>query len=501
LKAKEGEDVEEFKRARRKKDDEDGPRERPMFKMLKMRKALEGPSMTTREIMRSKLEDVHTFQQFGLEPLVEEALLKDILGDLATISPTPIQKLAIPALLGKDPALNKKKLFQNSKFESYLLAAETGSGKTLAYLLPILDYLKKQEAIVKAEEERKKAEQANNRLFGDIEPPEVDDKNGKPKAVVIVPTSELVNQVGAVAKKLSYIAKFRSALVSRDVSGKVIRNRLFSQPLDLLVCTPALLQIFCEEDKGFLQNCTHIAVDEADSLFDRSFAPITNTIIDAAPNLKQLVLCSATIPRSLDNRLRTAFPEIHRIVTPNVHAVPRRVQLSIVDSDAEPYRGNKPLACADVLHNISKDGSEAGFVKKAIVFVNERETTKLLCDYLRSKGIDAVELERDTPDRASSKVLEFFTGPKTPIDESLEKKNQMKVLVTTDIASRGIDTKHVKNVLLFDVPHTTIDFIHRLGRAGRMGRRGRAIIFTDKKTDKAWVKEIKTSMHMGSSLC
>lgn len=471
---------------------------KPSFKHMKMAQSLAPVSWTQRTNTEAEIEPWSSFNDFDLLPSVKEAVSSEVLKDLTTIQPTAVQRLVIPALLGMGLKA-RQKIVSESRFESFLIAAETGSGKTLAYIIPMIDYLKREEEILlkytplKEEEEvAKRLEKDQHELFN-LEIPTVEntDVNGKPRAVILVPTSELVNQVGAVIKAMSHVAKLRSALISRDFSGRVIRNRLFFSPIDILVSTPHLLSSLAENDPRILSNCSHIIVDEADSLFDRSFSQITSAIISRAEGLKRLILCSATIPKSLDRSLRKLYPDMRRLVTPHLHAIPRRVQLSIIDTDADPYRGNKLLACADTLHKLAKDETEEGFVKKIIVFVNERETTGEVASYLRFKGFDTASLERDTSDRKEASVLDYFTGPKTAVGPEVKAMDRMAVLVTTDIASRGVDTKTVKNVVLYDVPFSTIDFIHRLGRTGRMGRRGQAVILVDKNTNKAWVKDIK----------
>lgn len=473
---------------------------KPSFKHMKMAQSLSPVSWAQRTSTEAKIEPWSSFNDFDLLPSVKEAVSNKVLKDLTTIQPTAVQRLAIPALIGMGLKARQKTVSEG-RFESFLIAAETGSGKTLAYIIPVIDYLKREEKVLleyKSKEEEipnslaKRLEKEQRELF-DLEIPTVEntDINGKPRAVVLVPTSELVNQVGAVIKAMSHVAKLRSALISRDFSGRVIRNRLFFSPIDILVSTPHLLSSLAENDPRILSNCSHIIVDEADSLFDRSFSPITSAIISRAEGLKRLILCSATIPKSLDRSLRKLYPDMQRLVTPHLHAIPRRVQLSIVDTDADPYRGNKLLACADTLHKLAKDETEEGFVKKIIVFVNERETTGEVASYLRFRGFDTASLERDTSDRKDASVLDYFTGPKTAVGPEVKAMDRMAVLVTTDIASRGVDTKTVKNVVLYDVPFSTIDFIHRLGRTGRMGRRGQAVILVDKNTNKAWVKDIK----------
>ncbi|KAJ4340932.1 RNA helicase, partial [Ascochyta clinopodiicola] len=418
--------------------------------------------------------------------------------------------------------------------EAFLLAAETGSGKTLAYLLPTLDAIKRQEAEEKEDEEA--AAEAvvvdpttkRNDMF-DVPEPSVNKAvdPARPRAIILVPSAELVAQVGAVAKSLSHTIKFRAAPISAKMSATVIRNRLFNEHgVDVVISTPPLLASIAESNPNILARVTHLICDEADSLFDRSFKPSTTEILDrATPSLKQLILCSATIPKYLDKYLLDKFPDMHRLVTPNLHAIPRRVQLGVVDVNKDPYRGNKMLACADSIWQIGKstaefdpdEGKESVNVKRILVFVNEREDTEAVADYLCKKGIDALAFHRDTDPVRQAKTLASFTDgsispsfgqkkllegeedaqPSTTTTRTLP---NTKVIVTTDLGSRGIDTVSVRHVILYDVPHTTIDFIHRLGRTGRMGRRGRGIVLLGAGDRADVVREVKDAMFRGEAL-
>ncbi|KAK0646563.1 P-loop containing nucleoside triphosphate hydrolase protein [Cercophora newfieldiana] len=314
------------------------------------------------------------------------------------------------------------------------------------------------------------------------------------------------------------MVKFKARPISANLDPLKIRNNLYN-PLgvDLIIATPHLLASIAESDPYILSRVTHLVIDEADSLLDRSFAPETTAIVDRAmPTLRQLVLCSATIPKRLDNYLAERFPNITRITTPNLHAIPRRVQLGVIDVSRDPYRNNKNLACADAIYSIAKDSSRHDVapgevdVKRIMVFVNERETTKEVADYLISKGIDAVALHRDSPELRQSEMLSTFTTSepmrvaKTLYEEAAvpgrRRLPNTKVIVATDLASRGIDTLAVRHVVLYDVPHTSIDFIHRLGRAGRMGRRGRGVVLLGKGDRRDVVAEVKESMFMGQAL-
>jgi len=517
------------------------------FKALKMQRSLSPVSYGHRAAVKGQISEIETFDEFPLLPIVRDSIATQALPGLEDVSPTPVQRLAIPALLGSDGKVGRKRVAddRDGAMEQFLLAAETGSGKTLAYLLPTLDAVKRAEAVdanieahnQKLEEERKKQNEF------ELEAPTLSNQphptTGRPRAIILLPTSELVTQVGNLTKTLSHAIKFRSALISSVYSGRVIRNRLFSPSgIDVLISTPHLLASIAESDPNILSRVTHLIIDEADSLLDRSFSPMTSAIIDrATPSLKQLILCSATIPRSLDSYLQQRSPDMRRLVTPNLHAIPRRVQLGVVDVEKEPYRGNKNLACADTIWSIGKTAAEHAIshgevdkdrveVKRILVFVNEREKTSEVTEYLISKGVDAVALSRDTPESRQSEILSAFTSnasetasiatTASPASTASDAPNYVpanrtaapsrrvlpntKVLVTTDLGSRGIDTLAVRHVILYDVPHSTIDFIHRLGRTGRMGRRGRGIVLVGKGDRRDVVREVREGMFKGQAL-
>jgi ATP-dependent RNA helicase MRH4 len=529
----------EIKRSSHNKE-EQKPKGRSEYKALRMQQALGHIGYGKRNAIKEKISEIHSFDNFGLLPVIHESIGPQALryeGE-GSISPTPIQRLAIPALLGEKQKKRRSKDDVGSDVDSFLLAAETGSGKTLAYLLPVIDALKRAEA-AEAEstaqereiqkQERQLQEEKRQQALWELESPKRTEPHptaARPRAIILLPTAELVDQVGAVAKLLSHTVKFRASLISSSYSGVVVRNRLFSpNGIDMLISTPHLLASITENEPNVLSRVTHLVIDEADSLLDKSFIPSTTAVLDRSmPSLKQLILCSATIPLRLDKYLRRQFPNIRRLATPNLHAIPRRVQLGVVDVERDPYRGNKDLACADTIWTIGKGTAEyaddfAGSgqkhkteTKRILVFVNEREKTTELAKYLQSTGIDAVPLSRDTSVRQQTDILApFMTGAEPEEHDSKTPKKptrlparrilpNTKVLVVTDLASRGIDTTAVRHVILYDVPHTTIDFIHRLGRTGRMGRRGRGIVLVGRNDRKDVVKEVREGMFRGQAL-
>lgn len=495
-----------------------------------MHRVLAGVSYEARMATKDKIKSVLNFGQFDLLPAIKEAVLEDLFKGKDDIKPTPVQKLAIPAILEQTLGANKRSRTKAPSKErrEFLLAAETGSGKTLGYLLPALHAMKLAE---ESDEELKayRARVAQEKILR--ADPKYKGKSmmepspyaARPRILILVPTAELVDQVAAVAKKLSYIVKFRTEPLSANFDAKVIERRIYNPiGVDMIISTPHLLASVAETDPNILSRVSHLIIDEADSLLDRSFSPTTISIMDPCmPSLESLIFCSATIPRRLDHYLEGRFPNMKRITTPNLHAIPRRVQLGVIDASKDPYRNNKNLACADAIWSIGRDASaHEGTVpgeidiKRILVFVNEREKSQEVADYLVSKGIDAVALHRDTHENRQSEMLAMFTTaePMRKQYEDIDRTNpakltkgkraleNTKVIVATDLASRGIDTLGVRHVVLYDVPHTTIDFIHRLGRAGRMGRRGRGIVIMGKDDRRDIVAEVKESMFMGQAL-
>ena len=508
------------KKGRSNKDDKN-------FKALKMQRALATIGYGTRSNIKNRMQEVESFDQFDLLPVVKKAIEEEVLKGMVDIKPTPIQRLAIPALLGQDARAVKTRNKKDAPGgrEEFLLAAETGSGKTLAYLVPAINALKVAEAEdtdLKAYNERlavEKERRGDAPLDKWIEQFEPHPNTARPRVVVLVPTAELVDQVTAVAKSIAHVVKVKVRPLSAGYDVMKIQRNLYGPfGLDMIVSTPHLLATIADSDPNILSRVSHLVVDEADSLLDRSFSEDTTRIVDRTmPSLKQLILCSATIPRRLDTYLDAQFPDMRRITTPNLHAIPRRVQLGVIDVTKDPYRHNKMIACADAIWTIGKGSAKDGLQEKGdvditriMVFVNERETTQQVADFLKTKGVNAIALHRDTPEQRQSEMLASFTDshPKKAVAGEANKAAvpgrrslpNVQVIVATDLASRGIDTLAVRHVVLYDVPHTTIDFIHRLGRAGRMGRRGRGIVLVGKDDRKDVVAEVKRSMFMGQAL-
>lgn len=398
------------------------------------------------------------FEGLRLSSEVSEAIATGALQTLEYVTPSTIQRISIPAIVGMSNLKGPK---------SFLIAAETGSGKTLAYVAPILQHLKLEEK-----------NDAGTR------------KVGSPRCVILLPSTELVKQVGAVVKAMSYNVKVSSSVLLPEYSFRRSKNQVLKSPLDVLVTMPHQLQSLLSEGLLTLEQTRHLIIDEADTLLDTSFSDTVPSLISGAKHLKSLIFCSATIPRSMDSYLRKNYPDIERLVSPKIHSIPRRISTKFVDVEKE-FKGNKNIATHQILRDLSQDDSEPGKVKKVILFVNKRESIAEVTEYLQSKGLAALPFSRDIENREKN-IAQFLTASDITEDDP----DSMKVLVTTDLGSRGVDTTPVKNVIIYDTPHSTIDLLHRIGRTGRAGRRGNAFILMSKKRGEAWIKDVK---HMSIS--
>lgn len=414
---------------------------------------------------KSLTKGVDGFQSLRLSPTITDAISTGALQSLEYATPTTIQSLAIPAIIKK----------VNSGLRSFLIAAETGSGKTLSYLAPVLQQLK--------QEEKESL---------------VERQVGRPRCIILLPSTELVKQVGAVVKALSYGVKISSTILLPEFNFRRAKNQVLMSPVDVLVTMPFQLQTLIDEGLLKLDQTRHLVIDEADTLLDTSFADSVPPLIKRALKLTNIIFCSATIPRSMDSYLRKEYPDVERLVSPKIHSIPRRISTKFIDVEKE-FKGNKNMAVHQILRDLTLDSTEPGKVKKVILFVNKRESIAEVSDFLKSKNIEAFPFSRDIPERDSN--ISHFLGSSE--DLTTEEEGQtapMKVLVTTDLASRGIDTTPVKNVIIYDTPHSTIDLLHRIGRTGRAGRRGSAYILLSKKRGEAWIREVKQLSISGQPL-
>ncbi|WP_415898303.1 DEAD/DEAH box helicase [Neptuniibacter sp. QD48_11] len=327
---------------------------------------------------------------------------------------TPVQAEAIPVILsGKD----------------LLVGAQTGTGKTAAFALPILQSIL-------------------------TDPEFSSDQNIMLKALVLAPTRELAQQVNNSFKKYAKGTGFRSAVVYGGVGiGPQVDQ--IKKGIDVLVATPGRLLDLHKKKAVNLRQVTHLVFDEADRMLDMGFKDEIKAVLSKLPKRdvqpRQVLLFSATLSDS-----------IYRF-SKNLLVKPERIEVdqrnsSAADVDQIVYNCDPDRKSAIVSHLVDKhDWSQV------IVFCNTKQGADKLVEVLKQANISADAIHADRSQKLREEALEQF------------KQGQLKVLVATDVAARGIDIDSLPAVINYEMPYKAADYIHRIGRTGRAGNKGVAI--------------------------
>jgi len=429
-----------------------------------------------------------SFHDINLFKGLAEAVQKTTLGHLGKeIKPTDIQALAIPIITKLDKTGFDVPMTE-SQMRSFLIAAETGSGKTLAYLIPLINRLKREE------EWAKKNPESQYSIFNTR-------RAASPRSLIIVPTSELAEQIYGILKQLSHEIKLTVCALLPKFDDHTVRKSILPKNVDILISTPHRLNEFMQSRELRSDHVRYMIIDEADTIFDRSFTDSLNPLLDTVrQQLTHLVLCTATIPLALEEKLGHRFPGMQRIVAPKIHTAPRRIDFQLI------LEADKREALLDLLHSVQADNKEPDRdIKRAIVFCNSREGVREIYEYIKasedlasSNGVfELIPFTRDNFDRHTA--LERFNSP-----ASTSNAKKLRILLTTDMGSRGLDTIQARTVVLYDVPYSSIDLLHRLGRTARAGTRGRAYMIVSKAEyrgrTKEWVNEIRDRLIRGVPL-
>lgn len=463
------------------------------------------------------IEKIKTFNELKLLPDVRSHIINLIKKDsmntnVDEITPSPIQVVAIKRM--------SKNLMDRS-LQVHAIAAETGSGKTMAYSAALIDYLKRQE----------------------IETPEywnsIKDK-AIIRSVILVPTIELIDQVyNTLNPKTEDEFELHVQKWNNDVSYQDLLEAL-KKRIDILVTTPSKLlaiqkiRMITRPDLIF-QRVNFTVIDEADTLFDKSWLEDTHRALKAMPNVNHIILCSATIPNEFNKTMTKMFPNVIPLTTPRLHKLPKGLNFKVVNAAISPYKGSKIKALAQTLYAIAHDGTDLGYEKRCIVFVNEKKDVEPVVRKLKEEyGHNVVGLMGSMDATVRQSVIKDFISTPKPITQSQSfdtddvkvhetikvaesnitignidsfiepakdgnDASPLRVLVTTDVMARGINFKGVRNVVLYDVPSTTIDLVHRSGRTARMKQTGRVFMIIDRKT-KSWAKAIPSVLKNNKAL-
>lgn len=515
----------------------------PIYKFGNFLK-LQTPDSKQTGYTAKSIENIKSFDELKIFPSVRTAMIHDIKHnynlkntyikskDELVISPTPVQVASIRKINRSRAKMSKSKLEQGkqiyqelvnnltNKLKVFTMAAETGSGKTWAYLSVILSKLKEDDL------------NSFNKNVGVYH-----ESRNVPvvRSVILVPTNELIDQVfntvqfantvklDMAANESSLILndkKYKDFLAMEEENGLNLNilkwgagepaSKFFGavqkNTIDILITTPTKLQSLGKQHSTdqnpyrFLYNVQYCVVDEADTLFDPSWVNDTMAILNKFSKAKDLILCSATMPKKFVKTVERYFKDLTiDVVTPSLHKLPKQIHVKIIDSQLSPFNGSKTRCLAQALYAIQKDGTEHGFVKRVIVFVNHKKDVMPLVSVLTTKYHQDPETivglsGDDSPIDRAGKIKPFISKPQE-LPEGVSLK--LQILVTTDLFARGVNFNGIKNVILMDFPNNSVDLVHRIGRTGRMRQSGRVFIITDKKTSKSWVKSLPNATKQG----
>ena len=306
-----------------------------------------------------------------------------------------------------------------------MASAQTGTGKTAAFMLPALNLLATPHA-------------SNSR---------------GPRILVLVPTRELAAQVNDSAR--NYGKHIRARTVS-IVGGMPypLQNKLLSQPLDILVATPGRFIDHLERGRIDVSRLQMLILDEADRMLDMGFMPDVERICNALPVERQTLLFSATLDGNIGRIARDILknPKTIQVAQQKEKHANIEQRLHYVDDMTHKNKLLEHLL-------IAPD------VNQAIIFTSTKRHADVLAEDLYAAGHKTAALHGDMTQGARNRTLTKL------------RHGDVKILVATDVAARGIDVQGITHVINYDLPKFAEDYVHRIGRTGRAGATGTAISF------------------------
>jgi len=309
--------------------------------------------------------------------------------------------------------------------------AQTGTGKTLAFGIPIIQ-----------------------RVF-----------SHEGQGLILVPTRELALQVEQAVKQIGASLGLRCATVIGGVSQRAQVNALRNNP-HIVVATPGRLVDLMNQKVYIPDRVGIIVIDEADRMLDAGFLPQIKRVLQSARKERQTMLFSATMPKSISS-LAGAFMKIPI----RIEIAPQGTLSETVEQEVFIVAKNDKMRLLDsILQKYQKD--------KTLIFSRTKYGAKRIARDIRNMNHTATEIHSNRSQSQRKVALDGF------ID------GRFRVLVATDIASRGIDVKDISLVINFDFPNGSEDYVHRIGRTGRVGCYGKAISFVT-SSEKAGIRKIE----------
>ena len=378
--------------------------------------------------------DALNFDSLGLSAALQRSLAEQGLA-----SPTPIQAQAVPAVLqGRD----------------VWASAPTGSGKTLAFALPLVQLLQPQ--------------------------PGQYHSGRATRALVLVPTRELAVQIGQVLSALAWPLGLKVAVVYGGVSINPQMMGLRGGA-DVLVATPGRLLDLVAHNAVQLGQLKHLVLDEADRLLDAGFADELQRVLTLLPVQRQTLLFSATFDAAVAALAQALLHEPLRLSVHPEHA--ERAEHGEHGEHAEQSEHASPPAAIEQRAMAVDEAKRLALLRhliathawpRVLVFVATRYACEHVAGKLFKAGIQATAFHGDMSQGGRQNVLAAF------------KAGRLQVVVTTDLASRGIDIALLPVVLNYDLPRSATDYTHRIGRTGRAGAQGLALSFVTAHAQAHW---------------
>ena len=315
------------------------------------------------------------------------------------------------------------------KTNDLIACAQTGTGKTAAFVLPILDLLTKKKS------------------------------NKKVNTIIIAPTRELAKQIDMQIEGFSYFTNCSSYPIYGGGTGVEFekQKKALINGVDIIICTPGRLLAHLDFNYFDTSGVQHFILDEADRMLDMGFYDDIMKISDNLPIKKQTLLFSATMPSKIRNLAKKILIK------------PKSISLSI----------SKPAAGITQTAYMCHDNQKAMLIKEilrlrkhlsyVLIFASSIKNVRGIKKILNKFGMRTAEMHSGLSQEQRENTIRDF------------KNKKIKILVATDILSRGIDIKDIELVINYEVPHDTEDYIHRIGRTARAERTGEAITLINQK--------------------
>ena len=330
---------------------------------------------------------------------------------------TPVQEQAIPIILDG---------------KDLIACAQTGTGKTAAFVLPILSILSNKK------------------------------QSNKVKALIIAPTRELAKQIDMQIEGFSYYTNSSSYPIYGGGTGPEFENQkqALVKGTDIIICTPGRLMAHLKFNYFDTSEIEYLILDEADRMLDMGFYDDIIAISKKIPEKRQTLLFSATMPSKI------------RKLAQNILINPSSISLAI-SKPAEGIKQSAYLINDDqkirLVRDILKKKEREKPLSHVLIFASSIKSVKEIKRTLNKSGLRSSDMHSELNQEQREDTIRDF------------KNKKIKILVATDILSRGIDIKGIELVMNYEVPHDAEDYVHRIGRTARADRTGEAITFINQK--------------------